>query len=445
MTTPPSPVRLPAGVRDFLPRAAARRRAIAERLLACFEAWGYARIITPVFECADVLERGLGGDARASAIRFVEPGTGEVVALRPDFTPQVARLAATRFADAGGPLRLCYEGAVNRMSGRALGPREILQAGIELIGAEGVDADAEVIALAATALAATGLTATGLAEIQIDLGHVAFAAEVLAAVDDPAIAIGLARKDRGAIARAAAHHPPEIAARLHALVELWGPIDDVIARARAAPWTPSTAAALDELEALAARIRELAPGVQLSLDLGLARGFEYYTGVRFAGYARGAADAIVRGGRYDQLIGRYGRAAGAIGFAVDIEAIAGAQRAAQIAPPEPPPGVLVVGPDPRRAARIAAALRGRGVRAAAHLAAPPRPGFASDAGWTHVLALATDATVDTDATLWVGALATAIPAAVIATAAAGDGAGLAAILASLARSHATPHVAAQEP
>lgn len=72
MTTP-SPVRLPSGVRDFLPRAAARRRAIAERLLSTFEAWGYARIIPPVFECADVLERGLGADGRAAAIRFVEP------------------------------------------------------------------------------------------------------------------------------------------------------------------------------------------------------------------------------------------------------------------------------------------------------------------------------------------------------------------------------------
>ena len=94
-----APIRLPSGVRDFLPRAAARRLSLAERVSAVFAAWGYARIITPVFECADVLERGLGHGARAAAIRFVEPGTGEVVALRPDITLQVARLAATRLAD----------------------------------------------------------------------------------------------------------------------------------------------------------------------------------------------------------------------------------------------------------------------------------------------------------------------------------------------------------
>ncbi|MBA3819951.1 MAG: ATP phosphoribosyltransferase regulatory subunit, partial [Deltaproteobacteria bacterium] len=107
MTAPP--IRLPAGVRDFLPRAAARRRALAERALEVFEAWGYARLITPVFECADVLERGMGQGARAAAIRFVEPGSGEVVALRPDITPQIARVVATRMADVPGPLRLCYE------------------------------------------------------------------------------------------------------------------------------------------------------------------------------------------------------------------------------------------------------------------------------------------------------------------------------------------------
>ncbi|MCW5808501.1 MAG: ATP phosphoribosyltransferase regulatory subunit, partial [Deltaproteobacteria bacterium] len=181
-------VRLPSGVRDFLPRAASRRVALADRVTRVFEAWGYARIITPVFECADVLERGLGHDARAAAIRFVEPGTGEVVALRPDITAQVARLVATRLADHEAPFRLCYEGPVYRMSGRLadeLGQREILQAGIELVDrpegrpdgrpemrgddeATEVAGDAEVLAVAAAALAAAQLP-----ETRLDLGHVA--------------------------------------------------------------------------------------------------------------------------------------------------------------------------------------------------------------------------------------------------------------------------------
>src|SRR4051812_22801455 len=78
------PVRLPHGVRDYLPQAAARRRGISESLLATFERWGYRRIVTPAFEYEAVLARGLGPTAQAQAVRFVEPGTGEVVMLRPD-------------------------------------------------------------------------------------------------------------------------------------------------------------------------------------------------------------------------------------------------------------------------------------------------------------------------------------------------------------------------
>jgi ATP phosphoribosyltransferase regulatory subunit len=92
MTIPAGPIRLPVGVRDFLPPAAARRRAIAEALIAEFERWGYDRIITPAFEYAEVLARGLGD---AASLRFVEPATGEVVALRTDITPQIACCACS--------------------------------------------------------------------------------------------------------------------------------------------------------------------------------------------------------------------------------------------------------------------------------------------------------------------------------------------------------------
>ena len=427
MSAPPSPVRLPAGVRDFLPRAAARRRAIAERLLATFEAWGYQRIITPVFECADVLERGLGGDARA--IRFVEPGTGEVVALRPDITPQVARLAATRLADLGGPARLCYEGAVNRMTAvghGALAQREILQAGIELIGADGVDADAEAVALAATALAATGL-----ADVQIDLGHVAFATEALSVVTDDAqraaLTAALAKKDAQAVARAAAGLAAVDRDRLVELVGLWGAIGEVIARAQSLAWSATTRAAAVALADVAARVATLAPMARLSADLGLGRGFEYYTGLRFAGFARGAADAVVRGGRYDGLVGRYGRATGAVGFAVDIEAIAGAQRAIGVGAPGPTPGVLVVGGGRGVASGVAAALRAAGWRAAGHHGASADLAYAAETGWSHLLELDTEE-------LWpVGAEEpVAISPAAIGAAKAGDCTQLATIVAAAA-------------
>jgi ATP phosphoribosyltransferase regulatory subunit len=366
----PSAIRLPAGVRDFLPRAAARRRSIAERLLATFEAWGYSRIITPVFECADVLERGLGADARAAAIRFVEPGTGEVVALRPDITPQVARIVATRMHDVDGPLRLCYEGAVNRLAG-PLGNREILQAGIELIDAESPDGDAEALAVAAAALATSGLP-----DVRLDVGHVAPARFVMGATPDPEVrrrlVIALGKKDKAGVARVAEALPKAAARIAVELPGLWGAADEVLERARALPWPRDQRHGIDVLEEVLDRARELIdPEIhaRITVDLGEVRGWEYYTGIRFAGYATGSGDAVLRGGRYDELVGRYGRSAHATGFAVDIEAIAQAQRAAALEPPPGPTAVLVMAPRSarREAARLAAALRKAGLRAAVDL------------------------------------------------------------------------------
>jgi len=354
------PIRLPSGVRDFLPRAAARRRSLAGRVIDVFERWGYARIITPVFECADVLERGLGDAARTAAIRFVEPGTGEIVALRPDITPQIARVVATRLADVEGPIRLCYEGAVTRLAGER-GQREILQAGIELIEAGEPDGDAEVLAVAAAVLAATQLP-----ETRLDVGHVACARYVLGAAPDretrDRLEAALARKDRKGLAAAARGLPGAVASLAEALVGLWGPAVPTLARALALPWPAEVRAGLDRLAAALAVFAELAdpPAPPLTIDLGDVRGFDYYTGIRFAGYAGGAPEAVLRGGRYDQLIERYGRAARATGFAVDVEALAQAQRSVGVAAPRSAIGIAVHGAG---AAAFARTLRGHGVRA----------------------------------------------------------------------------------
>jgi len=375
MSTPP--VRLPAGVRDFLPRAAMRRRAIAERLLALFERWGYQRIITPVYECADVLERGLGAGAGEESIKFVEPGTGEIVALRPDFTPQVARLAATRMQDVDGPLRFCYEGAVHRLAGPR-GQREILQAGVELIDAAAPDGDAEALAVAAEVLGSIfDERGPGPDGVRLDVGHVAPAHAVLTAAAETSddtrerLVEALAKKDARGVARAAAGLPDRWRPLAEALPRLWGHADDVLAAARALAWPADVLAALDELAAaLAASRAVIDPAIHahITVDLGDVRGFEYYTGLRLAGFARGAGAPVLQGGRYDALVARYGRAARAIGFAVDIEAIAQVQRAADVAPPAAP-SVLVVAARGERpvAARLAAALRGAGLRAALDL------------------------------------------------------------------------------
>lgn len=363
-------IRLPTGVRDFLPRAARRRRAIAQRLLDTFESWGYQRIITPLFECADVLERGLGADARSAAIRFIEPATGQVVALRPDITPQIARIAATRMADLGGPVRLCYEGAVARMTSGARGQREVLQAGVEFLDAGGPVADAELLALAAAALSTSAV-----AERSLDVGHVVLTRLALAELEDASqeeqLTTCLRRKDRLGVARAAHGLPGRQRKLLESLPTLFGDPALVLRRARKLALPKLAHVDLDKLEktlegALAAADKGVDLLENLTLDLGELRGFEYYTGMRVNAFVAGAGGPVLRGGRYDGLIERYGRCSQATGFAVDIEALAQAESNAGESAGATRAGVLLVADAKHKklAAKLAGALRADGLRVA---------------------------------------------------------------------------------
>src|SRR6478672_9172267 len=152
-------------MRDLLPEETRSRRAVARCVLDRFALWGYALVTPPAFEFADVLERGLGTLDPADVLRFVEPESGEVAALRPDMTPQIARMVATRLGREPWPIRLAYEGTiVRRRQGRARRHRQVPQAGVELYGAPGQAGDLEILRLAASVLADLGL-----AEVVIDL------------------------------------------------------------------------------------------------------------------------------------------------------------------------------------------------------------------------------------------------------------------------------------
>jgi ATP phosphoribosyltransferase regulatory subunit len=318
-------LRLPTGMRDHAPEAASARRRIVDGLLAVFERRGFARVITPAFEYEEVLALGLGDAARAATFRFVEPSSGEVVALRPDITPQIARLIATRYRDQPGPVRLCYEGTVVRLERGARGQREMMQAGVELAGVAGPDGDADAIALAVEALAAVGLRRP-----TIDLGHLGLAREVLSALALPDAALGEARRciakhDGTGLAEVlkSARGAKSAVEFARLLPELAG-APSVLEAARAQSPNGGIKRALAELAAIVSAIEGRKLDARLHVDLGEVRGFDYYTGVRFQAFVPGASDAVLRGGRYDGLLARYGRPSPAVGFAVDVDAVAGA-------------------------------------------------------------------------------------------------------------------------
>jgi ATP phosphoribosyltransferase regulatory subunit len=360
--------RLPPGVRDYLPVAAARRRGLAATAAAELERWGYRGIITPLYEYADVLARGMGSTAQA--MRFVDPASGEVVALRPDLTPQVARIVATRMHDEPGPVRLYYQGSVVRLDGAR---REIFQIGVELVDAPQPGGDLEVVALAEATLGALGI-----AEAVVDLGHAAIVQSALAGLglDDAALAAlhtALQRKDGAAVAALAAraHVSPSRRKLLAALPTLYGG-PEVLERARALVEDAASLAAVDELALLCGRLAALGAPGRLSIDLGEVRGFDYYTGTRFALYADGAGGALASGGRYDGLVARYGRPARAVGFALDVDRTAELLKVRGVPAPRQSGGVLVAG-EPVAAARTASELRAKGERVVLDLDEPAAP------------------------------------------------------------------------
>lgn len=330
---------LPTGMRDRLPYEAEARRALVGRVLDRASAWGYALVEPPSFEFASVLERGLPGGEGADVLRFVEPESGEIAALRPDVTPQVARILATRMRLEPAPLRLVYVANVVRRAGPASAARrEVAQCGVELAGPSGPLGDLELVALADDLVARECV-----GPFTLDLGDALVLDELLEQVHPssrPALHQAIDRRDVRAIVDLSPNLPDGIG---ETLVMLLGLDDDPssisIARPLLEPWARATAA-LDRLSALVDLARSAALTARLRVDLTTLRGFSYYTGTTFQIFAAGVDEAIVSGGRYDTLVARYGRDLPSSGFAIDLDRLV---RISTAAPPAPPLRVAVVG------------------------------------------------------------------------------------------------------
>jgi ATP phosphoribosyltransferase regulatory subunit len=364
---------LPRGARDLLPAACRRRRAVTATLLAMFEAWGYEPVATPALEYYEVLARGLSEADRRGCVRFIAAGSGELVTLRADVTPQIARMLAQRW---GGELaadvvhRFSYAAELLRQPTTLREHTEVHQVGVELVGDDDPSADAEQVALADAALVAVGLS-----DFRLDLTHTRVVRGLLAALalppaaDEQALAF-LARKDRDGLAQLLrAHERPAVLRRAAvALCELFGAPAHVLPRAAVALAGAGVDDALAELQAVLDHLASMDRDVlaRVTVDLGEARGFDYYSGIRVRGWAAGVHHPLVRGGRYDGLPQRYGVPRPATGFAIDLAAVEAALAAVgrEIAGAEPTPAHLVA---------IASGARGAAVRARAQaLAATAR-------------------------------------------------------------------------
>ena len=372
---------------DLLPPEAATQRALAMRVLETFGRSGYELVTPPLFEHAEVVERGNEIELR-DLLRFVEPDSGEVAVLRPDITPQVARIVATRMTQLPAPHRLCYEGRVlRRRRGRARNHRQVLQAGVECVGLPGPAADTEVIGLAASACEAVGLS-----DFKIELSHGSIAQSLLdqlPAEVRETLTDCLARKDVTALQDACrfASVPKRLEQRMVSAVEHYGGLEVLRAARRSLRWEEARVA-LQELESICSRLADAGLGPKLAVDLGEIRGSAYYTGVRFDVLGAGPGEPIGTGGRYDNLLGRFGHPAPATGFSLSLENLQWTLR--ESGSPfrtDTPLRLVVAGRDSARVEAAASQIRESGRTAATlpHAAKRPCLAFAQAWGYDAVL------------------------------------------------------------
>ena len=339
---------LPAGLRDLLAEETFYRRSLARRILEHFALHAYDLVTPPVFELAEVLEKGLGTLDPGDVLRFVEPESGEVCALRPDMTPQIARMMATRLSSQPVPVRLCYEGTiVRRRQGRARKHRQVPQAGVELYGAPAPRGDEEALRLLASVSRSVGLEA-----FVIDLGHAGISrslVDVLPGALAGEVTDALVHKDRARLESLLAQKeavlvPATVKRAIEALPDLSGGFSgrsgaDVLAEAKEFFQGTPAETSLAEVAALWETaqdktnddLREV-----LRIDLGEVRHFAYYTGIIFHAVAPGPGEPYASGGRYDDLLGRFGHPLPAIGFAMHLDALARARNAAGVFEHRPP-------------------------------------------------------------------------------------------------------------
>jgi ATP phosphoribosyltransferase regulatory subunit len=286
---------LPAGLRDLLPPDAETEASAVEALMDVFTAHGYQRVKPPLLEFEDSLLAGSGAAVAEQTFRLMDPDSQRMMGVRADTTPQVARIAATRLANAPRPLRLSYAGQCLRVRGSQIAPdRQVAQAGIELIGHDSPEADAEIVLVAAEALAAVGLNRVSF-DLTLPLLTPTLMDEAgIAGPTRASLARALDRKDAAGVA---AHGGP-LAPLLTDLLLASGPADRALASLRGANLSAAAGALAGRLADAVAAIRTRNPSLRLTIDPVEFRGFHYENGVSVSIFAPGRHEVLGRGGRY---------------------------------------------------------------------------------------------------------------------------------------------------
>lgn len=313
-------VHTPEGVRDIYGDEKAKKTVVEQLLHEKIKGYGYRDIQTPTFEFFDVFSKEVGTTPSKELYKFFDK-EGNTLVLRPDFTPSIARCAAKYFMEENVPIRFCYQGNTFTNTSNLQGKlKEVTQMGAELIGDGSVQADAEMIAMTIEALYHAGLS-----DFQISVGNLEYFKGICAEAGlDEETELEL----REYISGKNYFGAEELLDRTHVnrkdkeqllkVSDLFG-TPAILADAKKAVSNSRSKNAIDRLEKVYQVLCDYGVEKYVSFDLGMLSKYNYYTGIIFKGYTYGVGDAIVKGGRYDNLLRRFGKNAPAIGFVIVVD------------------------------------------------------------------------------------------------------------------------------
>lgn len=347
----------PVGLKDVLPEEYDKKKVVIDRIEEMFRRYGYRGVESPMLEYIEVFSDAM--DPQQMYKLFDRDGSA--LALRADMTPPIARIAATAYAAEEGPLRFCYFGNAFRENASYQGKlHEFTQAGVELMGPSSAEADGEVLTLAVQSLLACGLR-----EMKIHVGQVEFFKGILQEAglreeEAKSLQAAIARRDYVASeSMVKSMEMPRSSKELFlALPRLVGG-PKVLEEAAAMTQSPWAQKALADLRSLYEILSAYGMADYVNFDLGMVNKLHYYTGIIFRGYTYGTGYSLVDGGRYDNLVGRYGKNRASVGFGIRINGLLDALEHQNIPVAVPKTDTLVAYAPEARNSALAAASRFR--------------------------------------------------------------------------------------
>ncbi|OUP50961.1 ATP phosphoribosyltransferase regulatory subunit [Lachnoclostridium sp. An181] len=349
-------IHTPEGVRDIYNKECKKKLLIQKRLHRMLHLYGYQDIQTPTFEFFDVFRKEIGTIPSKELYKFFDR-EGNTLSLRPDITPSIARAAATLFEHEEVPVRLCYMGNIfiNHFSYQGR-PKESTQLGGEFIGEDSVDADAEMIALVADCLKSAGLE-----KFQVTVGHVDFFESLM---NEAAMDAKTEEQVRTLVSNRNYFGVLEILDTLcvnqkvkeafEHLEEMTGGIE-VLEKGRQYSLNTKAASAVKRLEKIYEVLKAYGVEEYITFDLSMSGTYGYYTGLIFRAYTFGTGDAIVKGGRYDHLIEKFGKESPSVGFAIVVDELVNALERQKVEIPIKDDNTLILYDKKKRMAAISLA------------------------------------------------------------------------------------------